>query len=127
VFCSRRAEDDPLRARLQISFNRRDIANAAAYLYGNRGSVKNRPNDIVVTGPAIARAVKIHHMQAPRARALPAQSDRYGIVHDVWISGLGVVRMHEVEVGAVVDTLKNRVLLDDPHLVPAHVGDFKAV
>src|SRR5436309_3960017 len=47
--------------------------------------------------------------------------------HDVWISGLGVVRMHEVEVGAVVDTLKNRVLLDDPHLVPAHVGDFKAV
>src|SRR5437773_5624689 len=47
--------------------------------------------------------------------------------HDVWISGLGVVRMHEVEVGAVVDTLKNRVLLHDPHLVPPHVGDFKAV
>src|SRR5213593_2108911 len=47
--------------------------------------------------------------------------------HDLSISGRGVIRMNEVEIRAVGYTLEYWVVLDDPHLVPAHVGDFKAV
>src|SRR5438445_10225256 len=82
IFYSCRAEDHSVGTCVHIALDGRNVPNAAAYLHRNRGSVKNRPNDIVVTGPAIARAVKIHHMQAPRARALPAKSDRYGIVRE---------------------------------------------
>src|SRR5262245_20497976 len=47
--------------------------------------------------------------------------------HNGWIRGLRIVRVYEVEVRAVGDTIEYWVRPDDSHLVPAHVGHLETV